>query len=102
MRIIANADTRKQIMKQSIIFLLVFMLAFGNLFAQQGPVTFTSTTTLVIIDVAVKDKTGKVIEDLKKNDFTLTEDGKTQSIQVFDFQKLDIETATPVPAIKPA
>jgi VWFA-related protein len=82
---------------------LVFFLAFGNsLPAQQAPVTFTSNTTLVIIDVSIKDKSGKVVEDLKKADFTLTEDGKSQQIAVFDFQKLDIDSAPPVPAIKPA
>lgn len=68
----------------------------------QGPVTFTSNTTLVIVDVSVKDKSGKAIEDLKKGDFTLTEDGKAQQVAVFDFQKLDIETAPAVPAAKAA
>jgi len=67
----------------------------------QGPVTFTSNTTLVIVDVSIKDKSGKAVEDLKKGDFTLTEDGKTQQVAVFDFQKLDIETAPAVPAAKP-
>src|SRR5271170_748581 len=89
-------------MKRLLIFGLVFLLTFGTLPGQQAPVTFTSTTTLVIIDVTVKDKGGKVVEDLKKGDFTLTEDGKTQQIAVFDFQKLDIDTPPPpVPAIKP-
>ena len=78
-----------------------FFLALGPLPAQQAPVTFTSNTTLVIIDVTVKDKTGKVVEDLKKGDFSLQEDGKNQRIEVFDFQKLDLDAPPPpVPAIK--
>jgi len=89
-------------MKRFIVFGLVFLLTFGNVPAQQAPVTFTSNTTLVIIDVTVKDKAGKVVEDLKKGDFSLSEDGKAQQIAVFDFQKLDIDTAPPVPAVKPA
>ena len=89
-------------MKKALIFGLVFCLSFGNIQAQQAPVTFTSNTTLVIIDVTIKDKSGKIIEDLKKNDFVVTEDGKTQQVAVFDFQKLDIDTAPPVPAAKPA
>jgi VWFA-related protein len=89
-------------MKRQLIFLLVCVLAVGTLPGQQAPVTFTSNTTLVIIDVTVKDKSGKVVEDLKKNDFTLVEDGKAQQIAVFDFQKLDIDSAPPVPAGKPA
>ncbi len=89
-------------MKRLTIFSLVFVLAIGNL-AAQAPVTFTSSTTLVIIDVTVKDKSGKVVEDLKKSDFAVTEDGKTQQLAVFDFQKLDLDTPPPpVPAAKPA
>jgi VWFA-related protein len=79
---------------------LVFAMSVPILPAQQGPVTFTSNTTLVIVDVSVKDKSGKVIEDLKKGDFVLTEDGKAQQVSVFEFQKLDIETAPPVPAVQ--
>jgi VWFA-related protein len=90
-------------MKRTLIFGLTFLLAFGNLPGQQAPVTFTANTTLVIIDVTVKDKSGKVVEDLKKGDFALTEDGKTQQIAVFDFQKLDLDAPPPpVPAVKPA
>ncbi|HEY4084374.1 MAG TPA: VWA domain-containing protein [Bryobacteraceae bacterium] len=76
-------------MKRLVVLGLVFLLTLGNLPAQ-APVTFSTQTTLVIIDVEVKDKAGKVVEDLKKNDFQLTEDGKAQQIAVFDFQKLDL------------
>src|SRR6185503_3279030 len=75
-------------MKRLVVFGLVFLLTLGNLPAQ-APVTFSTQTTLVIIDVEVKDKAGKVVDDLKKGDFQLTEDGKAQQISVFDFQKLD-------------
>ncbi len=93
----------KSTMKKAVIFGLVFCLSFGNIQAQQAPVTFTSNTTLVIIDVTIKDAKGKIIEDLKKNDFVVTEDGKTQQVAVFDFQKLDIDVPPPpVPAAKPA
>ena len=67
----------------------------------QDNVTFTSDVHLVVIDVSVKDKSGKVIPDLKKTDFTLMEDGKPQQIGVFEFQKLDSEQPLPpVPATK--
>ncbi len=36
----------------------------------------------------MKDKSGKPIENLKKGDFTVMEDGKPQPISVFEFQKL--------------
>jgi VWFA-related protein len=63
---------------------------------------FTSSANLVIIDVNVRDKSGNIIQNLSKNDFTLLEDGKPQSISVFEFQKLEGDThLAPVPAIKP-
>ena len=49
---------------------------------------FSSTSNLVIVDVTVKDKSGKPIENLKQSDFVLTEDGKPQKLAVFEFQKL--------------
>ena len=56
----------------------------------------------MIIDANVRDKSGKVIPDLKKSDFTLLEDGKPQTISVFEFQRLEGDTLLPaVPAVKP-
>ncbi len=92
-------------MKRIIVYGMSFLMTFPPAaFAQQSaaPVTFTTTTTLVVIDVTVKDKSGKIISDLKKGDFTVAEDGKQQQIAVFDFQKLDVDSAPPVPATKPA
>jgi VWFA-related protein len=59
--------------------------------APAGRPTFSSTTSLVVVDVTVKDKMGKLIEGLKPNDFTLLEDGKPQKISVFEFEKLATE-----------
>jgi VWFA-related protein len=75
-------------------------LALAALFAQQpGPnVTFKATSNLVIVDVIVRDKSGKPIENLGKQDFTLLEDGKPQPISVFELQRLSSEPAPAVPA----
>src|SRR6185312_16233768 len=89
-------------MKRLVVFGLVFLMSLGSLPAQ-APVTFSTQTTLVIIDVEVKDKAGKVVDNLKKGDFQLTEDGKQQQIAVFDFQKLDLEAPpAAAPETKPA
>ena len=45
----------------------------------------------MIVDVTVKDKSGKPIENLKQEDFTVLEDGKPQKISVFEFQKLAMD-----------
>jgi hypothetical protein len=57
------------------------LLAFASMEAQDA--SFTSNTSLVIIDANVRSKDGKVIADLKKEDFTVLEDGKPQMIGVF-------------------
>ncbi|MDE3197174.1 MAG: VWA domain-containing protein, partial [Acidobacteriota bacterium] len=78
---------------------LSLMLALAPVNGQD--VTFTSDVHLVVVDISVKDKSGKVIPGLKKTDFTVLEDGKPQQVSVFEFQKLDSEEPLPaVPAVK--
>lgn len=78
----------------------ILLLVFASASAQEP--TFTSNTNLVIVDASVRDRSGKVLPDLKKSDFTLLEDGKPQQISVFEFQRLEGDIAlVPVPAIKP-
>jgi len=83
-----------------LLFIPALFLIFANVEAQEP--TFTSNTSLVIIDANVRDRSGKVVPDLKKSDFTVIEDGKPQTISVFEFQKLEGDTLLPpVPAAKP-
>ena len=52
------------------------------------------TSELVLANVVVRDKKGNLVRDLKKDDFTLFEDGKKQEISTFDFENVDeLETA---------
>jgi VWFA-related protein len=52
------------------------------------------TTELVLANVVARDRKGNLIRDLKKEDFTLYEDGKKQQISTFDFENVDLlETA---------
>src|ERR1035437_7166945 len=69
---------------------------------QQEIPTFKTTTRLVVVDVFVRARNGKAIDNLKKEDFTLLENGKAQEIAVFEFQRIADETAQPaVPAAPP-
>jgi VWFA-related protein len=61
----------------------------------QGAFKFETTTQLVVVNVAVKDKSGKSVEDLKAAGFTIAEDGKSQKIAVFEFQRLEEPVAAP-------
>lgn len=50
-------------------------------------------TELVLVNVVARDKKGNLVTNLKKEDFTLFEDGKKQEISSFDFENVD-ELAT--------
>src|SRR5947209_1123151 len=71
---------------------LVFALVFG-----QETTTFKVETNLVVVNVSVKDKSGKPLMNLKADDVTIFEDDKPQKIAVFELQKLDAQPLPPVP-----
>jgi VWFA-related protein len=56
--------------------------------------TFQANANLVIVDVTAKDKSGKPVEGLRQEDFTVLEDGKPQKIAVFEYQRI---STTPEP-----
>jgi VWFA-related protein len=61
-------------------------------------VTFKTTSSLVIVDVTVKDpKTGQTIDNLTEKDFAVFEDGKPQTVAVFEHEKLAMEAEPPEP-----
>jgi VWFA-related protein len=62
---------------------------------QQEITTFKTTTKLVVVDVFVRAKNGKTIDTLKKEDFTVLENGKPQEIAIFEFQRISDEKAEP-------
>src|SRR5436853_4694034 len=47
------------------------------------------SSELVLVNVVAHDKKGNLVRDLKKEDFTLLEDGKKQEISAFDFENVD-------------
>ena len=59
---------------------------------------FDVTTQLVVVNVAVKTKSGDPIDNLTASDFTISEDGKPQQIEIFEFQRL-ADALLPPPAL---
>ena len=66
-----------------------------------GTYTLTAGTQLVVETVVVKDKSGKPIDGLSAKDFTITEDGAAQTIQIFEHQTLP-ETPIALPVTPPS
>src|SRR3954452_18474472 len=85
-------------MRKTLTLAIAVLTAFGQQTpppAAGKPTTFSSTTSLVVVDVTVRDKAGKLIEGLTQKDFTLLEDGKPQTIKVFEFERLSTDLAPP-------
>lgn len=69
------------------IVVIVTLLTASSPRAQQRSV-FRSGTELVLVNVVVRDKSGAVVRNLSRDDFTVTEDDKSQTITSFDFEEL--------------
>ena len=73
---------------------LLAWLAAADLMGQQpqkpsepGYVVRVSTE-IVLVNVIARDKKGNLIRDLKKEDFTVYEDGQKQQLTSFDFENV--------------
>jgi VWFA-related protein len=51
---------------------------------------------IVLVNVVVRDRTGNIVRGLKRDDFTITEDGKAQTLSSFDFEQTDTEALPPL------
>jgi VWFA-related protein len=69
-------------------------LAAYALSAQEA--TFSVDTKLVVVNVTVKDKSGRLVTNLKAEDFQILEDGVPQKMSVFERQDLSTEPMAPL------
>ncbi len=60
--------------------------------ASQELPTFKAEVEYVEVDALVTDQSGALVRDLKKEDFQIFEDGKSQSIAGFAFIEIPVET----------
>ena len=72
--------------------LAVFVLAAAALApAQERPAqlpTFGATAEAITVDVVVLDRDGRPVTDLRRDEFTLSEDGRPQEIVAFEARAL--------------
>ena len=81
---------------QVVLILLAAGLAAGEAKAQEperGPGVIQVNVNLVLLDVTVKTKDGRILDGLKQEDFELREDGTPQKIDVFGRDELPLEVA---------
>jgi len=88
--------------QQQFCAVLMLLVLFGPyLPAQQTDYAFHAETELVLVNVTVRDKTGKLVLDLKPEDFQIKEDGKPQKVVSFDVENTDAVPAMDVAQAKP-
>src|SRR3981189_2339815 len=83
---------RSQRSLRSLRFLLFVALLSVSPAAQtprQPATVFRSGTELVLVNVVVRDRSGAVVRGLTRDDFSISEDDKAQTVTSFDFEELD-------------
>jgi len=63
--------------------------------------TFKAGVELIYVNVVVRDGSGNIVGNLKKEDFTLVEDDKAQAITAFDFEEVPSEAIPPSEPAEP-
>jgi len=87
--------------------LLSALSAWAQQVGQNAPLdsnqtpTISVSTQLVVETVVVKDKQGKPIDGLTAKDFTINENGISQSIRLCEHQDLSASPSTSQPAVNP-
>jgi VWFA-related protein len=74
----------------------VAFLAFAAYALSAQEATFSVDTKLVVVNVTVKDKSGRLVTNLKAEDFQILEDGVPQKMSVFERQDLSTEPMAPL------
>jgi VWFA-related protein len=95
----SNPIRRKKAARVQTLFLAVVLLS--SYLPSQTDYTFHTETELVLVNVTVRDKTGKFVGNLKPEDFEVKEDGKTQKIISFDIENTDAVPSFDVAQAKP-
>jgi VWFA-related protein len=77
-------NARPRMLIFALIFVLVALPGAGpSIWAQDPSATIAVDVKVVTLPVTVRDKHGKIVRDLTKDDFTLQEDGRGQTIRYF-------------------
>jgi VWFA-related protein len=65
--------------------------------AQDTSITFQSKVNIVLVPVVVRDKTGKPVDNLTKEDFLLFDKGRAQTVSRVSIERAGAKTTAPTP-----
>src|ERR1700691_601112 len=83
------------------LLVLLAWLCLASPSQQPSDYVFHAESDLVLVNVTVKDKSGKFVPGLKPQDFTILEDNKPQKIVSFDVENVDAVPAVDLAQAKP-
>jgi VWFA-related protein len=87
---------------KAVTLLLTFvLLSAASPSQQQSDYVFRTGSELVLVNVTVRDKSGKFVQGLKPEDFTILEDNKPQKVVSFDVENVDAVPASDVAQANP-
>lgn len=72
---------------------LAFFLSASVLGQEPDQSVLRVAVNLVMVDATVKTKSGQILDDLKKEDFELREDGAAQKVDIFSRDELPLNVA---------
>ena len=81
-------------MKHTAIVVTAALLA--SQLSSQQMATFSTTANVVVVDLTVTSRDGKAIGNLTAGDFLVYEDGKLQTLQSCELQKLESKPLAPI------
>jgi VWFA-related protein len=87
--------------KAGAVLVLLALLCPASPSQQPSDYVFHAESDLVLVNVTVKDKSGKFVPGLKPENFTILEDNKPQKIVSFDVENVDALPAQGVAQAKP-
>lgn len=85
----------------SIVLATVLVSAPSAQQAEQRRPVIRAGVELIYVNVVVRDGSGNIVRNLKREDFSLVEDDKTQQITAFDFEEVPADPAPPAEPLPP-
>jgi VWFA-related protein len=79
----ASRSSIGKLIASSLVVGWIALSSVGPLQAQDAASTIAVNVKVVTLPVTVRDKHGKIVRDLTKDDFTLSEDGRPQTVKYF-------------------